>query len=98
MTQYHSVHVKLSNSRLNKLKSAIKNATEVTDRQISKPCKVFAHNKVGLPLMKNILKPLTYSILIPFGLTAVGSAADAGICQKDYRFADENIYNFKRRN
>ena len=30
MTQNNSVNVKLSNSQLNKLKSAIKNATEVT--------------------------------------------------------------------
>ena len=30
MTQYNSLNVKLSNSRLNSLKSAIKNATEVT--------------------------------------------------------------------
>ena len=30
MTQYNSVKVKLSNSQLNKLTPAIKNATEVT--------------------------------------------------------------------
>ena len=30
MTQYNTLNVKLSNSQLNKLKSAIKNATEVT--------------------------------------------------------------------
>ena len=30
MAQYNSANVKLSNSQLNKLKSAIKNATEVT--------------------------------------------------------------------
>ena len=30
MTQYSSVNVRLSNSQLDKLKSAIKNATEVT--------------------------------------------------------------------
>ena len=30
MTQYYMLNVKLSNSRLNKLKSAIKNETEVT--------------------------------------------------------------------
>ena len=29
MTQYNSLNVKLSNSQLNKLKSAIKNETEV---------------------------------------------------------------------
>ena len=30
MSQYNSVFIKLSNSQLNKLKSAVKNATEVT--------------------------------------------------------------------
>ena len=32
MTQYHNVNVKLSNSQLNKLKSATKNETEVVLR------------------------------------------------------------------
>ena len=32
MTQYNSLNVKLSNSQLNKLKSAIKNKTEVVLR------------------------------------------------------------------
>ena len=32
MTQYNSLNVKLSNSQLNKLKSAIKNETDVTLR------------------------------------------------------------------
>ena len=32
MTQYNSLHVKLSNSQLNKLKSAIKNETDVVLR------------------------------------------------------------------
>ena len=32
MTQYHSLNVKLSNSQLNKLKSAIKNGTDVVLR------------------------------------------------------------------
>ena len=30
MTQYNTLHVKLSNSQLNKLKPGIKNGTEVT--------------------------------------------------------------------
>ena len=34
--------------------------------------------KTGLPLRKNVLKPLAKSFLIPLGLTAVVSAADAG--------------------
>ena len=35
MTQYSSLNVKLSNSQLNKLKSAIKNETEVVIRLLS---------------------------------------------------------------
>ena len=35
MTQYNNLNVKLSNSQLNKLKSAIKNATDVILRLLS---------------------------------------------------------------
>ena len=38
--------------------------------------------KTGLPLIKNVMKPLAKSILIPLGLTAAASAADAGIHKK----------------
>ena len=38
--------------------------------------------KTGLPLRKNVIKPLAKSILIPLGLTATASAADAGIHKK----------------
>ena len=38
--------------------------------------------KTGLPLMKSVIKPLTKSVLIPLGLTAAASAADAGIHKK----------------
>ena len=38
--------------------------------------------KTGLPLIKNVIKPLAKYILIPLGLTAVASAADAGIHKK----------------
>ena len=33
--------------------------------------------KTGLPLMKNVIKLLAKSVLIPLGLTAAASAADA---------------------
>ena len=131
MTQYNSLNVKLSNSQLNKLKSAIKNETEVVLRlssniigdnetnfphklllsntQVSNLRKAFANNlsadiklsktqlakmiqsggflsrllgtllKTGLPLIKNVIKPLAKSVIIPLGLTAAASAADAGI-------------------
>ena len=35
--------------------------------------------KTGLPLIKNVIKPLAKSVLIPLGLNAAASAADAGI-------------------
>ena len=134
MTQYNCLNVKLSNSRLNKLKSAIKNETEVvlrlssnmiddneasflhelllTNRQVANIRKAFANNssndiklskgqlskmvqsggflgrllgpllKTGSPLINNVIKPLAKSVLIPLGLTAAASAADAGIHRK----------------
>ena len=139
MTQYNSLNVKLSNSQLNRLKSAIKNKIEVvlrlspnmigesndeanfprelllTDRQVSATRKAFSNNsladvkfsktllskmiqsggflgkllgpllKSGLPLIKNVIKPLTKIILIPLGLTAAASAADARIHKKNIR-------------
>ena len=136
MTQYNSLNVKLSNSQLNKLKSAIKNEKAVvlglssnmagnsdddtnfphklllTNRQVANLRKAFANCllidvklsktqlskmiqsggflvrllgpllKTGLPSMTNVIKPLAKSILIPLGLTAAASAADAGIHKK----------------
>ena len=135
MAQYNSLNVKLSNSQLNKLKSAIKNETEVvlrlsnmigdsddkisfphelllTNRQVVNLRKAFANYlstdiklsntqiskmiqsggflgrllgpllKTGLPLIKNVIKPLVKSVLIPLGLIAAASAADAGIHKK----------------
>ena len=38
--------------------------------------------KTGLPLIKNVIKPLTKSVLILLRLTAAASAADAGIHKK----------------
>ena len=38
--------------------------------------------KRGLPLMKSAVQPLAKSVLIPLGLTAAASAADAGIHKK----------------
>ena len=38
--------------------------------------------KTGLPLIKNVIKPLAKSVLIPLGLTAAASAADSGIHNK----------------
>ena len=38
--------------------------------------------KTRLPLIKNVFKPLAKSVLIPLGLAAVASVADAGIHKK----------------
>ena len=38
--------------------------------------------KTGLPLIKNVIKPLAKSVLITLGLTAAASTADAGIHKK----------------
>ena len=147
MTQYNSFNVKLSNSQLNKLKSATKNESEVvlrlssnmigknetnfphelllTVRQVSSCCKAFTNNsstdiklsktqlskiiqsggflsrllgpllKSGLPLIKNVIKPLARSILIPLGLTEAASAADVGIHKKNLRITEYNTNNIK---
>ena len=136
MTQYNSLNVKLANSQLSKLKSSIKNETDVVlrissnmvgnsndntnfphelllnNRQVKNIRKAFANHlstdikllktqlsemipsggfldrllgpllKTGFPLMKSVLKPLAKSVLVPLGLTAAASAADAGINKK----------------
>ena len=123
-------------TQLNKLKSAIKNETEIvlrlsssmtdnsnyetnfphelslTNGQVVNLCQAFANNlsvdiklsknqfpkmiqsggflgrllgpllKTGLPLIKNVIKPLAKSVLIPLGVTAAASAADVGIHKK----------------
>ena len=38
--------------------------------------------RMGLPLMKSVIQPLAKSVLIPLGLTAAASVADAGIHKK----------------
>ena len=143
MTQYNSLNVKLSNSQLNKFKSAIKNKNEVVlrlssnmigdnetnfplklllfNRQVSNLRKAFANNssadiklsktqlskmiqsegflgrllgpllKTGLPLISNVIKPLAKSVLIPLGLTAAASAADAEIHKKILGFGNMTI-------
>ena len=137
MTQNNKLNVKLSNSQLNKLKSAIKNETEVvlrlssniigdneinfphkllsTNRQVANLLKAFANYlsegiklsktelskiiqsggflgrllgpllKTRLPLITKVIKLLAKSVLIPLGLTAATSAADAGIHKKILR-------------
>ena len=51
--------------------------------------------KTGLPLMKNVIKPLAKSVLILLGLTIVASAADAGIHQENPRLWNKKTKNIK---
>ena len=51
--------------------------------------------KTGLPLMKNVIQALAKSVLIPLGLRAAASAADAGIHKKNLRFWNSNTNNIK---
>ena len=54
--------------------------------------------KTGLSLIKNVVKPLAKSVLIPFGLTTAASAADSGIHKKNLRVWKYNFNNFQWRN
>ena len=56
--------------------------------------------KTDFPLIKNVLKSLTKSVLISSRLTAAVSAAVARIHKKlsDYQIRGNNINNFKGRN
>ena len=132
MVEYSKMDVKLSDTQLKKLKTAVKDKTGttlrisfkmfdedelphellLTTRQKTKLRIAFNNNmstdlklsrvqiskiiqsagflgsllgpllKIGLPLIKNVIKPLAKSALIPLGLTAAVSAADAGIHKK----------------
>ena len=54
--------------------------------------------KTGLPLIKNLIKPLAKSALIPLGLTAAASAADAGIHKNNIGIWKDKFNNFQWRN
>ena len=47
--------------------------------------------KTGLPLIKNVIKLLAKSVLIPLGLTAAASAADAGVHKKMLRSGNTTL-------
>ena len=140
MVEYNTVNAKLSDSQLNKLKSAVKirqgttlrmntrmfsannlpyeflltirqtnnlgNAIEnkmPIDVKLSKAqiSKIIQSDrflgkllgpllKTGLPLIDNVIRPLTKSVLIPLRLTAAASSADAGI-QKKYLVLEQKL-------
>ena len=87
----------LTTRQKTKIRNAFNNNTS-TDRKFSKaqinkitPSGGFLGKLLGpllktrLPLLKNVIKPLAKSVLIPLGLTAAASAADAGIHTKNIR-------------
>ena len=148
MTQCNSLNVKLSNSQVSKLKSAIKNETDVvlrlssnmignsddntnfphelllTNGQLANLRQAFSNRtsadiklsktqlskmiqsggflgrllgpliRTGLPLMKSVIKSLAKSVLVPLGLTAAASAADAGIHNKILGSGHNNTNNY----
>ena len=47
--------------------------------------------KTGLPLIRNVLKPLAKSVLIPLGLTASASAIDSAIHKKTFGFSHTTL-------
>ena len=67
-----SIDVKLSNAQINKIIQSGGFLGKLLGPLL----------KTGLPLIKNVIKPLGKSVLIPLGLTAAASAADAGIHKK----------------
>ena len=139
MTQYNSLNAKLSDSQLNKLRSAMKNETDVvlrlsenmignldnetkfphklllTNGQVENLRKAFATHtstdiklsktqlskmiqlggflgrllgpllRTGLSLIKNVIQPMAMSVLIPLGLTAGASVADAKIHKQNLK-------------
>ena len=66
---YLSTNIKLSKSQISKMIQSEGSFGRLLDPVL----------KTGLPLITNVIKPLAKSILIPPGLTAAASAADAGI-------------------
>ena len=67
-----STDIRLSNTQLSKMIQSV----EFLSRHLGTLL------EIRLPLIKNVIKPLAKSVLIPLGLTAAASAADAGIHKK----------------
>ena len=82
---YLSTDVKLSKTQLSKMIQSGKILGRLLGRLL----------KAGLPLTKNVIKSLAKSVLIPLGLTATASAADAGIHKKNIRIRKYNTNNIK---
>ena len=141
MVEYNTVNAKLSNSQLNKLKSAVENNQGTTLRmnarifsannlhhelllttiQTTKLRNTIENNmstdiklpkvqiskiiqsagflgkllgpllKAGLPLLKNVIKPLAKSFLIPLELTAAVSGAELEYKKKKYLDLEQQL-------
>ena len=87
MVEYNTVNAKISDSQLNKLKSAVKNNGFLG--KLLGPLL-----KTGLPLIKNVIKPLAESVLIPLGLTAQHLLLMLEY-KKNTSFWNNNLNNFK---
>ena len=72
---YLSTDIKLSKTQLSKMMQSGGFLGRLLGRLL----------KTGLPLIKNVIKPLAKSVLIPPGLTETASVADAGILKKNIR-------------
>ena len=51
--------------------------------------------KIGLSLLKDVVKPLAKSVLFPLGLKAVASATDAAIQKKIFGFKARSFESAK---
>ena len=51
--------------------------------------------KTALRLMKNVIKPLAKSVLIPLVLATAASIEEAGIHKKNHKFCNNNTNNIE---
>ena len=86
---------KLRNSFNNNMSTDLKLSTAQISKIIQSGGFLGPLLKTGLPLIKNVIKPLAKSVLIPLGLAAVASAADAGIHKKNIGIWEYGFRNFK---
>ena len=77
---YLSADIKLSKTRLSKMMQSGGFLGKLLGQLL----------KTGLPLIKNVIKSLAKSVLIPLGLTVAASAADAGIHKKTLGSGNNN--------
>ena len=70
-TNHSLANIKLSKTQLSKMMQSAKFLARLLDPLL----------RAGLPIIKNVIKPLAKSVLIPLRLTAAASAANAGIHQ-----------------